>query len=210
MLRNFRGIAVRRWCLVLAAPLAVLAAVTASASAATLAPSAISASDLPTAVANPFMPVAAHGTTVEYGAVEKSARAAPTAGAARASVRGRHLLARIASAGCWDYSIWVKEYNVFGSTVAKYEDPDVAWCGNGSKITSRQPVNPEGFTYYLGWSYKGQQSYSNVGGVGSTYWIHNTQGSFCYIDTGVIGCVQNWYPSLRSTAYGNGGFSYSG
>lgn len=205
-----RGVAIRRALLVAATSLAALAALGSTAFAATLAPVSVSSSDLPTAVANPFMPVAAQGTTVKYGATEKSGTPPPVASAARANERARRPVARAASAGCWDWSIWVNEYNAFGDTVAKYEAPDVAWCGNGSKVTSHQAVNPEGFVYYLGWSYKGQQSYSNVGGAGSSTWIHNTQGSFCYVDTGVVGCVQNWYPSLRSTAGGNGSFSESG
>lgn len=211
MLRGLQRVAFPRLGLLAAVSVGVLIAVAGPASAlttSTLAPSAVSSSDIPTSVLNPLMPVAARGTSVSYGAVQKSGPV--MAAAARANVRGRHTVARMASAGCWDWSIWVTETNAFGDTVAKYEDPDVAWCGNGTNVTSHQAVNPEGFTYYLGWSYSGQRSYSNTGGVGSSYWVHNTQGGFCYIDTGVVGCVQNWYPALRSVAYGNGGFSYTG
>lgn len=111
-----------------------------------------------------------------------------------------------ATSPCWYVDPYEYIDGITGNNLAHFY-LYMYWCGNGHTITSHQTAQPTGTVQAAGWSYKGIIGHSNAGGTGGTYWQEYYQGSFCLIS--YFGCVQNWYPWLRLTAYPNGTYALS-
>ncbi len=110
---------------------------------------------------------------------------------------------RAAASGCWYYTDWRKQKNIFGSTLWTFNvQPN--WCGNGSWISSAYN-NTWADVSFPGWSYKGLTQSTNRYGAGWNVYENIRQGHFClasYFD-----CVQNTYPYV-DVEVGAGGQVY--
>lgn len=138
------------------------------------------------------------GPTVFQG---QPAAVSTTAAVASARKLHRPVTAAIAATTCWSWTPWEKGTNAFGGTVWQYNQ-GLYWCGNGSGITYRAASNDYPSALGIGWSFSGNLGYWNQGGQGYNLWTHWNQGHFCLAS--YFGCVQNSYPWIQSTVYGNG------
>jgi hypothetical protein len=107
---------------------------------------------------------------------------------------------------CWSWTPYARAKSLVGLTVWQYNQ-EVYWCGNGRTITYRAPAHDYPTHVAVGWEFKGNGTYWNHGGAGSSYWEHWNQGHFCLAS--YFGCLQNKYPWIDSTVYANGAGHYT-
>lgn len=108
----------------------------------------------------------------------------------------------IAASGCWTWR-WQRDgKNAFGAVLWSYFQ-QINWCGNGSIITSTPQRTRWGETYapFWSWVHIGNQTW---GGVNQNSYRAWTQGEFKLCLSPNVGCVQNTYPWLDMTAWGDG------
>ncbi|GAP12992.1 hypothetical protein LARV_00733 [Longilinea arvoryzae] len=106
--------------------------------------------------------------------------------------------------GCKTYTLGVNGYSAVGINIWSYAW-NIKWCYNGTSITSLSKWRTVWANY--GWSFKGDISDDQSGGVNqSSYW-HYAQGDFCFIET--YTCITHSYPWVDQTVYGSGNYSGS-
>jgi len=109
-----------------------------------------------------------------------------------------------AASGCKGYTLGRNGYSAAGIKIWTYSWT-INWCYNGSTITS---VSKYRTIWANGtWSFRGDISDNQSGGVGKTSYSHYAQGDFCLFDVGV--CVGHSYPWVNQTVYGNGTYTGS-
>lgn len=108
----------------------------------------------------------------------------------------------IAASGCWSWK-WQRDgRNALGALLWSYFQ-QIDWCGNGSVITSTPQRTRWGEVYvpFWSWAHIGNQIWGGVNQPNYRAW---TQGEFKLCLSPDIGCVQNSYPWIDMTAWGDG------
>lgn len=109
---------------------------------------------------------------------------------------------------CWENYYYEYSNNAFGDLLWKYQIT-VSWCSDGTWLTSTyhyETISTPGWW----WSFNGDvQDLVLQGGVGYNGEEIYHEGHFQYCPYN-LGCIQNQYPWVDETFYGDGSFYGSG